>query len=201
VQASADQVIARILGTDAVAARVVVSGHIDSRMGTPGALDNATGVIVLLLVAEMLAAEGGAAHTVEFAPFNGEDDYAARGQVEYLALNEGTLGDVVVNVNIDGAGWSGHEVEVSLYGCPDEVAAKAREALAPYSSVVEGEPWPQGDHMIFAMRGIPAIALTTSEAQALRWEIAHTERDVPALVDVEQVVQAARYVRDFVRAL
>jgi hypothetical protein len=51
------------------------------------------------------------------------------------------------------------------------------------------------------MRGIPAIALTTADAAALRMEIAHTDADVPGEVDPDVVVAAARYVADLVRRL
>ncbi len=35
--------------------RIVVTAHIDAKKGTPGAIDNATGVIVLLLLADLLS--------------------------------------------------------------------------------------------------------------------------------------------------
>ena len=57
--------------------------------------------------------------------------------------------------------------------------------------MVEGGAWPQSDHMIFVMRGIPAIALTTADAAGPRHEIAHTEADVPAEVDPDVVVATA----------
>ncbi len=195
---AATQVIAR---KGAPERRIVVSGHIDSRRGSPGAIDNATGVVIQLLVAELLAdCEGDLG--IELAPFNGEDDYAAPGEVVYLAENGKCLKDeVVLNINIDGVGWRDHDAEVSLYECPDEIGAAARAELEGRDLVVEGDAWPQSDHMIFVMRGIPAIALTTADASGLRREIAHTEADLPAEVDPEVVVAAAHYVADLVRKL
>jgi aminopeptidase YwaD len=181
--------------------RIVVSGHIDSRRGSPGAIDNGTGVVILLLVAELLAdlqSEVG----VELVPFNGEDDYAAPGEVVYLEQNGSRLADeVVLNINIDGVGWQGHDAEVSLYECPEDISVAARRELEGRELVIEGDAWPQSDHMIFVMRGIPAIALTTADATGLRQQIAHTEADVPAEVDPDVVVAAARYVAAFVRRL
>jgi aminopeptidase YwaD len=34
--------------------RIVITAHIDSKKGSPGAIDNATGVVVLLLLADLL---------------------------------------------------------------------------------------------------------------------------------------------------
>jgi len=52
--------------------RIVVSAHIDAKKGTPGAIDNATGVVVLLLLADLLKDYDGE-RLIELAAFNGED--------------------------------------------------------------------------------------------------------------------------------
>jgi aminopeptidase YwaD len=181
--------------------RLVISGHLDSRRGSPGAIDNATGVVILLLLAELLADYEGDLG-IELVPFNGEDDYAAPGEVVYLAeRGEGLKDEVVLNINVDGVGWRGRRAEVSLYECPEDVTAAARTELDGRDLVVEGDAWPQSDHMIFVMRGIPAIALTTADAAGLRRTIAHTGADVPAEVDPAVVVAAAEYVADLARRL
>ena len=84
--------------------RVVVCAHIDSRMGTPGATDNATGVTVLLLLAELLADYDGPLG-LELAALNGEDYYSNPGEMQYLARNEGRWEEVVLGINLDGAGY------------------------------------------------------------------------------------------------
>jgi aminopeptidase YwaD len=194
----ADQVTARRGNNER---RVVISGHIDSRRGSPGAIDNATGVVVLMLIAELLSEYGGTLG-VELVPFNGEDDYAAPGEMAYLADKGARLKEeVVLNVNVDGVGWRGHPAEVSLYECPEAIVLAARAELEGRALVVEGDAWPQSDHMVFVMRGIPAVALTTADAAGLRMEIAHTEADVPAQVDSDVVVASARYVADLVRRM
>ncbi len=181
--------------------RIVVSGHIDSRRGSPGAIDNASGVVVLLLVAELLAEFEGSPG-FELVPFNGEDDYAAPGELVYLGEYGDRLSDVVtLNVNVDGVGWRDHDAEVSFYECPDEIAETARHVLKDRAGLVEGSAWPQSDHMIFAMRKIPAIALTTADATGFRGEIAHTAADVPSEANPVVLAAVAEYVADLVRAL
>ncbi len=54
------------------AKRIILSAHIDAKKGTPGAIDNGTGVTVLMLLAELLKDYAGK-YTIELAPFNGED--------------------------------------------------------------------------------------------------------------------------------
>jgi aminopeptidase YwaD len=55
--------------------RVVVFAHIDSRIGTPGANDNASGVASLLLLAQLLEDYRGSL-CVELVAMNGEDYYS-----------------------------------------------------------------------------------------------------------------------------
>ena len=54
------------------APRAVVIAHIDSKSGTPGALDNATGVAAMLEVARLLA-DVTLRDTVQFVAFSGEE--------------------------------------------------------------------------------------------------------------------------------
>jgi aminopeptidase YwaD len=45
--------------------------------------------------------------------------------------------------------------------------------------------------MVFAMNGIPALALTSENFNEILTEIAHTPRDRPELVDCEKLVEIA----------
>jgi aminopeptidase YwaD len=67
--------------------RLVVFAHIDAKRGTPGAIDNASGVVILLLLAELLAGYAGTTN-IELVALNGEDHYSAAGEIRYLAASE-----------------------------------------------------------------------------------------------------------------
>jgi aminopeptidase YwaD len=180
--------------------RLVFSAHIDSKAGTPGALDNATGTIALLLLAELLADYDGKL-SVELVPFNGEDNYSVAGQKLYLARNEGRLGDISLNVNLDGLGWRGSPTAYSFYECQEDLSSKIHTVFGKYPELVEGPAWPQGDHMIFAMNGVPAVAITTEQFSELEHDIAHTGKDVPELVDPAKLAATAQALRDLVTKL
>ena len=203
---TAEQIIATWPG--AGERRLVVSAHIDTYRDTPGALDNAAGVAVLLELAALLAAghpddvEGGGAElswpTVELVPFNGEDHYGAGGEVAYLAARAVTPEAVALAINVDAVGWREHTNEVSLYGVPDGLGTSIRARLPGHPGLVEGEPWPQSDHMIFAMRGVPALAITSADVAGLLRHLAHTERDTTDGVDPGAVVGVARFIADVI---
>ncbi|MBE0476140.1 MAG: M28 family peptidase [Coriobacteriia bacterium] len=190
--ARCEQLVARRPGG---AGRVVAAAHIDTKPATPGALDNATGVACLLAVAELLHGMP-LPHAVELLPFNGEDHYASPGQVEYVRANEGRFGEIRLAVNIDAAGFRGGPTAVSTYECPDELREGVARAASRRELLTEGRPWPQSDHMIFAMRGVPAVALTSAEAQRVLEEIAHTREDLPGLADPALLAETARFVAE-----
>jgi len=170
--------------------RVVISAHMDAKDNTPGALDNAAGVIVLLLLAELLQDYEGELG-IELVPFNGEDHYSAAGEIAYLKANEGRLNEILLNINIDAAGYHGKKNVYSLYECPDEVVGLIQKTFKAGKTLDEGEPWYQGDHMVFAMQGVPALAITSESFMEIETKFAHTPKDRPELVDCEQLVEVA----------
>lgn len=180
--------------------RVVLMAHIDAKDTTPGALDNATGVTTLLLLAELLRDYDGR-QTVEIAAINGEDYYSAPGEMAYLAHNDGRLDEIVLGINLDGVGYRQGRTAWSLYECSDPLGATLRSTLKPYRGLVEGKPWYQGDHMILVMNGRPALALTSAEIFKLLATVIHTPGDTPDLVDPAMLVETAAALRDVVMAL
>lgn len=180
--------------------KILVCAHIDARIGTPGALDNATGIAIQLLLAELLENYRGN-HTIEIAAFNGEDYYASPGQKDYLVRNEGALERLRVAINLDGVGYAGHKTAWSLYECSGELTTTVESAFGLRRGMIQGKPWPQGDHMIFVMNGRPAVALTSDSIVQLERELAHTPSDTPDKVDSERLVEAAECISELVGRL
>jgi aminopeptidase YwaD len=180
--------------------RVVLFAHIDAKEGTPGALDNATGTVVLLLLAELLADYDGGLG-VELVAMNGEDYYAAPGEQQYLANNAGKLNDIVLGINIDGVGYCQGGSAYSLYECPPPLAALIQKTFAARKEMVEGEPWYQGDHSLFVQNQVPALAITSERFIHIWTEIAHTSKDRLEIVDTRKLVVVATLLRDLLMAL
>ncbi len=175
--------------------RVVLFAHIDARMGSPGASDNASGVIVLLLLAELLADYRGN-QGVEIVAVNGEDYYSNPGEQLYLHANAGRFDEIVLGINIDDVGYYRGKVAYSLYDCPPGIAASIRQVFSGYTGLVEGEPWYQGDHGLFLMNQVPALAMTSECLTELMAEITHTPKDRPEIVDTGKLVMVALALRD-----
>lgn len=176
--------------------RLVFFAHIDAKLGTPGAADNASGVVVMLLLAELLADYSGEL-SIEIVALNGEDYYSNPGEQAYLTANNGRFPEIVLGVNVDGVGLRQSDVAYSLYGCPEETAVALQTLFAQYPGVVPGPPWYAGDHALFMLNERPALALTSEKMDELM-VIVHTPEDSPAALDPARLVTVALALRDLV---
>jgi aminopeptidase YwaD len=177
--------------------RVVLFAHIDAKDGTSGAIDNAAGSVVLLLLAELLANYQGRLG-VEIVAMNGEDYYNSPGEQLYLRLNEGRFDEIVLGVNIDGAGYVEGKTAFSLYNCPEELDRSIRQAFSLYPGLVEGEPWYQGDHGLFLLKQRPALAITSERVMDLESNYVHSKKDTPEIVDPGKLAKIALALRDLI---
>lgn len=170
--------------------KVVLFAHIDAKIGTPGAIDNASGIVTLLLLAELLADYAGEL-SIEIVALNGEDYYSAPGEMLFLNRNAGKFEHILLGVNLDGAGYRRGKTAYSLYDPPVEIAEVIHAVFAGYASMVEGEQWYQSDHSLFVMNNRPALAITSDAFMELSTQITHTPEDRPEIVDVEKLVDIA----------
>lgn len=170
--------------------RVVLCAHIDTKVGTPGALDNGTGIVTSLLLAELLKDYTGDKQ-IEIVALNGEDYYSNPGEQLYLKQNDGKFQEIALGINIDGLGYSKGKTAYSLYECPPEMKGLIEKAFSDDETFLPGEPWFQGDHALFVMNGRPALALTSELIGELMTNFVHTDRDTPEIIDADKVARAA----------
>ncbi len=200
IPAKAYNVVAR-KGSNS-AERIVITAHIDAKKGTPGAIDNATGVMVLLLTAQLLE-DYDQDRTIEIVALNGEDYYAVSGQMDYIHKNQSKFNEILLNINIDGAGFKEGKTAFSFFGLPENMQEVVNSLLMDYDEITEGAQWPQGDHSIFIQQGCPAIAVSS------KWfidnmssqTITHTPKDNPGIVDCRKIVEIAIVLNRLLRKL
>ena len=178
--------------------RVTVIAHIDTKPGTPGAVDNAAGVVVLLAVAELLPAAAKLPVGVELLAVNGEDHFGAPGELDWLAANEGRLDDIALVLNIDGAGYRGARSAFSTYNLDAALERHVTTTFAERPSLIPGPEFYQSDHAIFAMQGRPAMAITTEAVDEMLAELFHAPTDTPDQVDVSLLIEIAGAITDLI---
>ena len=180
--------------------KVVLTAHIDAYEDTPGASDNASGTVVLLLVAEMLSDyQGGIG--IEFAALNGEDHYSAAGQLDYLKRYGDGLERILLAVNIDDVGYQQGGTAYSYYECPLQLEQSIQQVFSGFSAFTPGDPWFNGDHMIFVQKGIPALAFTSENMPELMRTVTHTALDTPDILDPDKLVEVAASLNALLRSL
>jgi aminopeptidase YwaD len=170
--------------------RVVVCAHIDAKINSPGAIDNGGGTIVLLLLAELLADYNGDMG-IEIVALNGEDYYAASGEVMFVESAGDRFDEIIMGINIDGAGYIQGDTAYSLYEPPQEIADLVHKAFASREDTIQGEQWYQSDQSLFLMNGRPAVAVTSDNFMELSTYITHTHNDSPEIIDTDKLADIA----------
>lgn len=178
--------------------KIVVSAHIDTKIGTTGAIDNSTGVAIILLLADIIK-DISFKYQIELAFFNGEDYYGAPGQIKYIEQNQGNFNNILLNINIDGAAYKEGPSSFSPFDLTENMDKALKDTISNNPGIVEGLPWFQSDHSIFLQNGRPAIAVSS------QWfienmdnqEITHTPKDNLSIVDYNKVAECAIAIKEF----
>jgi aminopeptidase YwaD len=180
--------------------RIVVCAHIDAKDGTPGAIDNAVGVIVLLLLAELMQDFSGKLG-LELLAVNGEDYYSGIGEIKYLEELGDGIKKVLLAINIDAAGYVSGDTHYSLYDLPENMARIIHRAFSVYEGIQEGVQWYQSDHSIFIQSQRPAVAITSEHFMDLSTYITHTSKDIPEIVDLNKLMEVALALQEMIKNL
>ncbi len=146
--------------------RVVICAHHDTKYDTPGACDNASGVSVLLALAETLWRER-YPFNIELVSFTNEE-YMPIGDDEYLRRNGGEdLSDVIACINTDGVGQWVAPDSITAISAGTAFEAELKDLATAYPDLIWAEPWPESNHSTFAFRGVPSVAFTSATRVAL----------------------------------
>lgn len=142
------------------AERIVLCAHYDTQFGTPGALDNAGGVALVLALAEQLSRVD---HRLglEYIAFANEDSCLPTGSMTYVDSPAADLANIVAVANVDGAGHALDVNTVCMMAHGQPFQALVDDVKQSYPGIIWIDPWPQSDHSAFAMQGVPALALTS----------------------------------------
>lgn len=185
-----------VLASEGEGRKVVLMAHIDSKDQAPGALDNASGVVSLMMVAEMLQ-DVDLGVGVEFWAINGEDHYANPGELLFLESQRDAMDDIVLGINIDGVGYRHGQSRVSFYGVEGQGPL---EDIFAQRDLGTGKGWEQGDHMLLVKNNVPALAITSEPLEEIM-TIAHTPEDTADHIDPCRLADVAMAVVDLIRSL
>ena len=179
--------------------QITITAHIDAKKGSPGALDNATGVVTLLLLAKLLDHYEGP-FEVQLIAFNGEDYYSVPGQMTYIKESQTQFANISLNINIDGVGYHEGATALSFFNLPEIYEKKVEHIIGKFEGIVHGAQWVQGDHSIFLQFGIPAIAISSDWLiqNLADQDITHTTKDNLSIVDSNKLIELAMTLNRFI---
>ena len=169
-------------------ARVTLMAHYDAKHDTPGALDNAGGVAVLLALAERLAGDA-LPVGLEFVAF-GDEEYFAETDGLYAERYADELPGIVLALNFDAVGQVlGTDTITLMPGASDALRAVLEGVVSRRPGMIWADPWPQSNHSTFAFRGVPSAAFTAQGVTGLHHQPADTVAWASAgkLAEVAQV--------------
>ncbi|MXY72856.1 MAG: M28 family peptidase [Dehalococcoidia bacterium] len=156
---------------------ILAGGHHDTVSASPGAVDNASGVAIILELARAFAADG-LDEGLCFVTFGAEESglFGSRALARSLAEN-GELPEVMVNFDVTARG-DAIEVIGTRALVERTVALLEREGFPAYASAL-----PEGygsDHSSFADVGVPVLFFSDGDVSLI-----HTPADVIDLVEPE----------------
>jgi aminopeptidase YwaD len=180
--------------------RITLTAHIDTKNNTPGALDNATGITILLLVAQLLQSYKGKKQ-IELVALNGEDYYSVPGQMTYIKNHCHSFPEILYNINIDGAGLKESDSAFSFFELEPNREINLKKIIEKHEGTLIGEPWYQGDHSIFLQYQVPAVAVTSQWLieNLQTQKITHTPKDELNIVAVDKLVKITEIIVEMIK--
>jgi len=154
--------------------RIVVCAHYDTVWGSPGAFDNASGVGVMLTLAQILASrelpvglEFVAFSAEEFSGGLGADAYIQPCGLKHIPFRwDRPVGErseawkpILAAINADGVGLELGTNTITTIAASEPFDDMVSAIRQKYPRVVRVGPWPASDHYTFYSHGVPSIAL------------------------------------------
>jgi aminopeptidase YwaD len=175
--------------------RIVLCAHFDTKLETPGAWDNASGVAVLLASAQTLAKKE-LAIGVEWVAFNGEE-MGGLGDVEYWCQGEAEIDQILGVINVDGVGQYVGVNSVTAFGGSQSWQEHVADLAQTYPGAAWVEPWYESNHSAFLWRGIPCVAVSSLGAA----DVLHLPTDTIDWMSPTKLVEVASLVSQLVETL
>lgn len=175
--------------------RLVICAHFDTKVDTPGAGDNASGIACLLALAQRLV-DAPLACGLELIAFNNEE-YLPIGDDTYLARAGESFQRIRAAINIDGVGPALAATSITITAGPPAFETLVRSVAADYPGVAWVAPWVESNHSTFAFRGIPAAVLGSSMAVHRN----HLRGDTARWISVARLAEVVDVVGSLVQKL
>jgi len=172
---------------------VVLVAHLDSQFFSPGAHDDASGVLCLLQIMRLLQEEPSYL-PIEFVITTGHEHTGDGEKLLLDRLNEENI-NLKYFFNIDGIGHKLIQDQISFYNVKEEIKTRVLKVQKDYG-ISEGPQWPQGLHGILAQAGTKCCAISS---QSL--DIHHTPKDNFDLLSLSKIKKCAEFIYRIIKII
>jgi Zn-dependent M28 family amino/carboxypeptidase len=185
-------VVADLRGNEHPEQMVILGCHYDGHDISQGAVDPASGMVVVMEAARVLAQHGSDAlqRTVRFIGY-GTEEIGLIGSRRYADAHESELDDVRFVLNLDAAG-GGSRKGIALHHCSDaeeffKQAAKEMSAEMPVGHKMNA----YSDHYPFFLKGVPCASMGDPESAPHGRGFGHTAYDTLDKVELVKLREAS----------
>ena len=133
---------------------IIVSAHYDTTIHSTGAIDNASGVAVLMEIARQIA-NYSIQREVRFILFSGEENYLYGSRYYVSKLTDNERQHIIANLNLDCIGEEG--TNEAILGTSNGRENEVSKLFANYN--IEIQKGPMSDYFSFEKVGIPALTI------------------------------------------
>lgn len=201
-------VIGDIKGSEQQEEKIIVGGHYDGHDIAQGAVDNASGICILLESARALAKHKGSfKRTIRFICFPVEE-IGLIGSYAYRNIHRDEMEETKFMLNLDGVGMvGGAKPGIGVQGFTELIPFfkdLIRDMKLPYEALVTNQMGIYSDHLPFLLQGVMTGRLVASDPSLLkhleyvRLRMGHTAADTVDKVDPEYlkmtVIMASRLI-------
>ena len=164
-------------------ARITLMAHFDTKYRTRGAMDNAGGAAVLLVLAGRLAAMD-LQTGLELIAFTDEETFGYADPL-YIKKEGENLDQIITAINMDGTGQRLGANSMMVVSNSEELRSVLDKILQEFPGVVWTDPWPESNHSTFSWRGVPSVAFGSKGVRGLH----HSENDSLEWVDAAKLAE------------
>ncbi|TLS36182.1 DUF4910 domain-containing protein [Pseudalkalibacillus caeni] len=193
-QGKTRNIIGRVKGTGTE--KIILTAHYDTVFETNGAFDNASGVALVLSLAEEIAKRKDWQTGFEFIAFSSEE-YLGLGDELYLNEHKKSLKDAIVAMNFDGIGQALGTNNITLMSGSDELEADLKAIKREFPSVQWTAPWYESNHYTFFSNGVPSIPFSCSGVS----DLLHTSDDTTQWICNDKLNEAYLLVLEIIKNL
>ena len=115
--------------------------------------------------------------------------------------NKPNFDQILMNINLDLVGAVDAKTAYSFYDLPDNWVQVVEQEFESQDHLMKGDPWYQGDHMVFVMNQVPALALVSEKMEEILHHWVHTPADTLDKIDPQKLVEISQSLNHLLRKM